>query len=302
MSISSPTDMLPNADISNTLRNKLNRLTSILDDMREVIVTFSGGVDSTFLLAVSHEVLGAKAVALTAVSGTLPEAEYAEAKELALEMGVTHYLLDSHELEQDGYRKNGADRCFHCKTELYTIATQRAAELGIPWVVDGCNLDDLGDYRPGRKAAKDHAIRSPLIEAEMTKSDIRELSEAMGLRTARKAAFACLGSRFPYGTEITRSRLERIAACEQYLRDHGFHQFRCRFHDTIVRIEVAPDDLQRLIEPVLRTSMVEYMKAQGFTYVTVDLQGYRQGAMNETLTPTDPNLITKVVPLSTLKR
>ena len=302
MSTSFPTDMLPNAGISNTLRNKLNALTSIMSDMGEVVVTFSGGVDSTFLLAVAQRVLGAKAVALTAVSGTLPEAEYTEAKDLALEMGVTHYLLDSHELEQDGYRKNGADRCFHCKTELYSIATQKADELGIQWVVDGCNLDDLGDYRPGREAARDHAIRSPLIEAEMAKSDIRELSEAMGLRTARKAAFACLGSRFPYGTEITRNRLERIAACEQYLRDRGFHQFRCRFHDTIVRIEVAPDDLPRLIEPKFRTPMVEYMKAQGFNYVTVDLQGYRQGAMNETLNPEDPNLITKVVPLSALKR
>jgi uncharacterized protein len=289
--------------LSPELQSKVDRLQTILTEMKHVLVTFSGGVDSTFLLAISHKLLGDKAIALTAVSGTLPEAEYDDARSLAQELDVEHLLVDSHELEKEGYRQNNADRCFHCKTELYTIATNKAAELRIPWVVDGCNLDDLGDYRPGRIAAQEHKVRSPLIEAQMTKADIRQASDVMGLRTARKAAFACLGSRFPYGTEITAERLNRIAACEQFLRDHGFHQFRCRFHDTIVRIEVAPNEMPRLFEPALRAAMVKHMKQQGFSYVTVDIEGYRQGAMNETLdTSTTDRLVTQVVPLSALKR
>ena len=283
------------------LSAKLATLQEILNDMEHVLITFSGGVDSTFLLACSYALLGENAIALTAVSGTLPEAEYDDARDLAREIGAEHLLVDSNELEQDGYRQNNPDRCFHCKTELYSLATSKAQQLGIPWVVDGCNLDDLGDYRPGRIAAKNHKIRSPLIEAELTKAEIRTLSEAYGLRTARKAAFACLGSRFPYGTEITAERLNRIAACEQFLRDNGFHQFRCRYHDTIVRVEVAPEEMPRLFEPTFRDKMVQAMKAQGFAYVTVDMQGYRQGAMNETLPSTEPNqLLTQVVPLTAL--
>ena len=273
---------------------KIGALRRILGELDSAVIAFSGGVDSTYLLAEAVAALGERAVALTAVSGTLPPAEYADAKALAIELGARHLLIDSNELSIDGYRKNAPNRCYFCKTELYAICTSKAEELGIPWVLDGCNIDDLGDYRPGRQAATEHAVRSPLIEAGMTKADVREGSARLALRTARKAAFACLGSRFPYGTEITAERLDRIAAAEQFLRDHGFYQFRCRFHDDIVRIEVALDELGRLFEPVLREAVVTHMKAQGFKYVTLDLQGYRMGSMNE--------ILTNVVPLRALSK
>ncbi len=271
------------------LTEKVARLEALLSECGSAVVAFSGGVDSTYLLAVARQVLDDRVVALTAVSGTLPEAEYDDAKALAQELGAQHVLVDSHELEQDGYRKNAPNRCYFCKTELYTLACAEARRRNIPWVLDGCNLDDLGDYRPGRQAAKEHEVRSPLIEAGMTKADIRSASAALGLRTARKAAFACLGSRFPYGTEITPERLQRIGACEAVLRAHGFHQFRCRFHDTVVRIEVAADELPRFFtEPSLRATVTAAMKAQGFAYVALDLEGYRQGALNEVLSRSVP--------------
>lgn len=270
-----------------TIDDKMAELRRLLGELDTVLVAFSGGVDSAFLLAVATDVLGDRCTALTALSETLPEREWTDAKALGERIGVRHVTVRSNELEIEGYRTNPKNRCYYCKTELYGLCRVKATELGIATIVDGCNLDDLGDYRPGRIAAAENEVRSPLIEAGLTKAEIRELSRRMDLPTWTKAAFACLGSRFPYGTTITAARLAQVDRCEQALRDLGFPQMRARWHDTMVRIEVPPDDLARLVEPTVREAVVTACKDAGFMYVTVDLQGYRMGSMNETLPQAD---------------
>ncbi len=251
--------------------------------MGSVLVAFSGGVDSTFLLKVSKDQLGSFAAAFTATSPTYPEREFKEACALAKGFGVEHLVVESNELKIKNFAENSTKRCYFCKSELFTIARTHADRLGLKHVADGANADDSLDYRPGSVAAEEIGVRSPLQEVGLTKDEIRFLSRSLSLSTWNKPAFACLSSRFPYGTEITGQRLEMVAKGEELLRLLGFTQFRVRYHDTIVRIEVTPGDIARFSEEHVRRQVIEGMKLVGFTYITLDLQGYRTGSMNEVI-------------------
>jgi uncharacterized protein len=264
------------------LNEKYAKLQEILRSMESAVVAFSGGVDSTFLLRVARDVLGpGKIVALTATSPTYPQYEFEESCRLAAEFGVRQEVVESNELEIPGFSQNDPRRCYYCKQELFTICRDKARELGFSAILDGSNLDDLGDYRPGREAACELAVRSPLMEAELTKDDIRALSRELGLSTWQKQPFACLSSRFPYGTEITPERLAQVDRCETFLRRRDFRNYRVRYHGDTARIEVAPEEIPRFLDETLRRQLVEEFKAAGFTYVALDLEGYRTGSMNE---------------------
>ena len=264
---------------------KLEKLQTLLAEMGQGVVAFSGGCDSSFLLAVAHEVMGDRVVALTAISPSLPEWERQDAERIGRLIGAKHIWIETQEMEREEYRANPSNRCFFCKDELFSFATREALRLELGVVMDGSNVDDRGDHRPGRVAVRKYGIRSPLDEAGLTKQEIRDLSKAMGLPTWDKPALACLASRFPYGTSLSHERIARVAACEKALRDLGFRQFRARFHDTILRLEIAEEELLRAMEPAIRSQIIARCKEAGFLYITLDLQGYRSGSMNEALRP-----------------
>ena len=262
---------------------KLEGLKEILSAAGGILVAFSGGVDSTFLLKVAHSVLGDRALGLTASSPTAPPGELEAARELAGVIGCRHIVIDSHELDNPSFSENPVNRCYFCKDELYRICRQQADRLEIATVADGTNLDDLKDHRPGLKAAKEWRIRHPLVEAGMTKEDIRRHSRDLGLPSWDKAAIACLSSRFPYGVEINVERLQKIGACESVLKELRFREFRVRYHDEVARIEVAAPEIDRLFDQEIRATIVRRFKEIGFTYVSLDLEGYRTGSMNEAI-------------------
>jgi uncharacterized protein len=263
---------------------KLDALRDALRGYRRVVVAFSGGVDSAFLLKVAADALGEDCHAVTAVSETMARSEIADATALGAELGLgtRHRVIESHELARPGFSDNPTDRCALCKTELMDIAAPIAAELGAA-VALGTNLDDLGDVRPGITAAIERGARMPMVDAGLTKPEIRALSRELGLRTWDKPQLACLSSRFPYGTRITPERLRRVDAFEDGLRELGFRQLRVRFHDAIARIELTTDEIPRIVE--VRDAVVALGKRLGFAYVALDLAGFRSGSLNEVLPP-----------------
>lgn len=271
--------------IDRALEGKLQCLQKEIGDLGSLAVAFSGGVDSTFLVKTAHDVLGDQMMAVTARSESFPERELREAEEFCRREGIRHQIVNSEELEIEGFSHNPKNRCYLCKHELFEKILGIAKANGIEYVAEGSNMDDNGDYRPGLTAVAELGVKSPLRDVGLDKEEIRRLSKAMGLPTWNKQSFACLSSRFVYGEEITRERLHMVDQAEQLLLDLGFHQVRVRIHGgTIARIEVLPEEFPRLMQEEIRRAVVMSFKSYGFAYVTMDLQGYRSGSMNETLT------------------
>lgn len=267
------------------LQEKFQLLKDNINMRGSAAIAFSGGVDSTFLVKVAHDVLGDKMMAITATSSTYPERELKEAIQYAKNMGVKHLIISSEELDIEGFASNPKNRCYYCKKELFGKIHSIAKENSLAYLFDGSNLDDTGDYRPGMQAAKELGVISPLKEAKLTKEDVRILSRELNLPTWDKPSFACLSSRFPYGNKITASKLKMVEAAEQYLLDMGIRQVRVRHHEEIARIEVSPEEREKFFDHKVMDRIGETFKKLGFTYVTLDILGYRTGSMNEVLSP-----------------
>lgn len=265
------------------LNCKLETLRTILSGYERLAVAFSAGVDSTLLLAVAHDVLGEGALAVTGRSPAVPAREIQEAEEFCREHNISHVVVDTHEFDLPGFDHNPPNRCYLCKKELFSTMAQAALDQGFNLMAEGSNLDDDADYRPGFRAVQEMGVVSPLREANLTKADVRALAKHLGLAAWNKPAFACLNSRFPYGDHITMEKLALVDSAEEYLQNLGFNQVRVRIQDNAARIEVLPEHIARLVEDPLRIEVVKTLKGKGFSYVSVDLQGYRTGSMNETL-------------------
>jgi len=262
---------------------KFYRLQNILKEMRHIIVAFSGGTDSTFLLKVTVDVLGSHVLAVTANSEIQPKHEFEEAKNLVQKIGANQLIIHTNEMQDETFIQNPPNRCYHCKRSIFSAIKQIALEKGIPTIVDGSNADDTQDYRPGMRALRELNIRSPLREANLTKSEIRQLSKEMELPTWDQPALACLASRIPYGISITSEKLERIDQAETYLRNQGIKQVRVRDHDTIARIEVTEKNNIYFLDKDKTNEIIKHFKDLGYHYITLDLEGYRTGSLNETI-------------------
>jgi pyridinium-3,5-biscarboxylic acid mononucleotide sulfurtransferase len=267
-----------------TENQKLTSLVDLLRGAGSVLVCYSGGIDSAVVLAAAQRALGHRAIGMTAISPSLPASEREDAQRIAREIGAEQREVESAELSREGYVANGPDRCFHCKSELYEIAERKRVEWQLSHVMNGTNTDDLGDYRPGLEAAKQAGVRSPFLELGFSKADVRAVAQELGLRAWDKPAAACLSSRIPYGTSVTPERLSQVGGLEAELRGLGFRRSRVRYHERIARIELDLEDLPRMLDPQIRQAVVLAGKNHGFTYVTLDLAGYRTGSHNEVLT------------------